>query len=34
MGRKDHGEGNTARKSRAPEAQNSNEEKRKVASNP
>jgi len=34
MGRKDHGGGNTVRKSQAPEAQNNNEEKRKVASKP
>jgi len=34
MGRKDHGGGNTVRKSRAPEAQNNNEEKRKMTSKP
>jgi len=34
MGRKDHGGGNTVRKSQAPIAQNSDEEKRKVASRP
>jgi len=34
MGREDHGGGNTVRKSWGPMAQNSNEEKRKVASRP
>jgi len=34
MGREGCGGGNTVRKSWAPEAQNSNEEKRKVASKP
>jgi len=34
MGNKDHGGGNTVRKSRAPMAQNRNEEKIKVASRP
>ena len=34
MGREDHRRGNTVRKSWAPMAQNSNEEKRKVASRP
>jgi len=34
MGREDHGGGNTVRKSLAPEAQNNNGDKRKVASKP